>query len=144
MPRTDPLIAAELEHFRARVLLPDDASWHVRWLLLAIRDELFSPGLTVRSLMARCHTRDHNVSSRFKIEIGVGIKQYIESLRMEAARQLLSHGRFSAFEVAHAVGYSHLQTFYGAFRRHFECTPGVCRAVPAAGGAQPEGMARDG
>lgn len=138
MPRTDPLIAAELEHFKARVLPPDGASWHVQWLLVAIRDELFSPSLNVRSPTARCHTRDHNVSSRFKVEMGVGIKHYIESLRMEAARQLLAHGRFSAVEVAHAVGYSHLQTFYGAFRRHFECTPGDCRPIAHSHRAEPE------
>ena len=129
MKHVDPLISAELQRFRERLATPEEVSWHIRWILQAIREELFSPSLNVQSLLRRCHTRDHNVSCQFKLETGMSIKHYIESLRLEAARELLVHDRFSAAVVAHAVGYSHLQTFYGAFRRRFECTPGDCRVV---------------
>lgn len=130
-----PEIESELQRFRlANAPATQDISWHVRDLLHGIHDALFDPRLTVRAVKTRCRIRDNNIAYHFKYETGVTIKEYIEQLRLAAAGELLSRGRFSAGEVARAVGYSHLQTFYRAFRRHFGCTPGDFRGRAAATG----------
>lgn len=121
-------LEAELRRFQECHTPPlDGKSWHVRRLLLCIHERLFDHRLNVNNLRRHCCVRDHNISCRFKHEMGVSIKRYIEDLRLDAADFLLQHGAFSAAEVAHAVGYSHLQTFYRAFTRRFGCTPGLVR-----------------
>lgn len=123
-----PEIESELLRFRmAHAPSTHGTSCHVRDLLRAIHDALFDPRLTVRALKVRCRIRDNNVAYRFKYEMGVSIKEYIEDLRIAAAGHLLRSGEHNAWEVATAVGYSHLQTFYRAFRRRFGCTPGDYR-----------------
>jgi AraC-like DNA-binding protein len=121
-------IEAELQRFlQLRPLPAKRVPWHVRKLLNCIHEHLFDPTLNVRSLKTRCNMRDNNVSCHFKHALGISIKSYIEGLRLEAARVLLNRGSYSAAEVAQSVGYTHLQTFYRAFARHYGRTPGDVR-----------------
>jgi AraC-like DNA-binding protein len=127
MPK-QPEIAAALLRFRlANAPATLGNSWHVRALMTEIDQSLFDQRLTVHTLKTRCQIRDNNIAYRFKDETGLSIKEYIERLRIAAAGELLRSGSFNAWEVANAVGYSHLQTFYRAFRRRFGCTPGDFR-----------------
>src|SRR5262245_56081347 len=79
-----------------------------------LHDRLFDPELSVRSLRHWCRLRDHNVSSRFRIFTGWTLKDYIETQRLEAAKQLLRATQLPVVDIAFAVGYRHVQTFYGA------------------------------
>lgn len=121
-------IEAELERFCAEHQ-PDckDLPREVREVLSYIHYNLFDSNLNVQVLKSRCRIRDNNISCRFRYVMGVTIKEYIESLRMEAARWLLESQGVGVFDVAQWVGYYHLQTFYRAFQRKFECTPAACR-----------------
>lgn len=105
------------------------ASRDVQDLLRRIHTELFDPGLSVKTLRARCRVGDHNISCRFRQELGVTIRDYIESLRLEAARTLVEESDCAVADAGRAVGYAHLQTFYGAFVRRFGCTPGALRRL---------------
>jgi AraC-like DNA-binding protein len=67
------------------------------------------------------------VSSRFRFFLGATIRDYLESRRMKAATALLTQSQATILEVAFAVGYNSLQTFYGAFRRKYSCTPDAYR-----------------
>jgi AraC-like DNA-binding protein len=119
------LTEAELRRFReALTCPPPNLSWQVRKLIERMHADLFDHTLNVRSLRARCRLSDNNVTSRFKNEVGVPMKVYLETLRLEAARQLLGSGRTTS-EAALAVGYGSLQTFYRAFERRYRCTPGA-------------------
>lgn len=130
-------IEVELERFCAE-RRPDgtDLPREVREVLSYIHCNLFDSDLNVQTLKARCRIRDNNISCRFRYEMGMTIKEYIETLRMEAARWLLESRGIGVFDVAQSVGYYHLQTFYRAFQRTFECTPAACRekaSEPAPG-----------
>jgi two-component system, response regulator YesN len=105
----------------------EDLPREIREVLGQIHQNLFDLHLNVRYLKSRCRIRDNNVSSRFRYLIGVTIKQYVESLRMEAAGLLLSEADLGIFDVAASVGYYNLQTFYRVFERHFHCTPASYR-----------------
>ncbi len=100
-----------------------DLSEELRTVLGCIHEHVFDADLNVKTLKARCRIRDNNVSSRFRYTLGIGIKEYIESLRMEAALMLLRQEGLPVFHVAKAVGYDYEETFYRAFRRRFGCTP---------------------
>jgi AraC-like DNA-binding protein len=114
---------------RARGADPQRCSVYVSRLLRTIHEELFDPLLSVQSLKSHCGTQDHNVSSRFRREVGTSIKTYIETLRMEAAAVWLIETDASIFDISHQLGYEHPQTFYRVFRRHFNRAPGDYRSL---------------
>jgi AraC-like DNA-binding protein len=96
-------------------------------VLICIHESLFDPELNVKTIRARCRIRDNNLSSRFRYTLGQGIKEYIQRHRMAAAGCLLRKQGLAVFDVAMAVGYNHVETFYQVFRRHYGCTPGSYR-----------------
>ena len=58
----------------------------------------------------------------FKKRYGMGIKEYITSLRMEKARSFLLDGH-SVNETASMVGYSDAFNFSKAYKKHFSTSP---------------------
>lgn len=117
-------IEAELERFRQDLLLldarlPQNLSGAMRYL----QDHLFDSNLNVSTLKLRCDLRNNNVSTIFRSIVGVGIRDYIEMLRLDAADHLLRIGGFEIYLIAMSVGYDHQETFFRAFQRRFGCTP---------------------
>jgi AraC-like DNA-binding protein len=124
-------IERELE--RVLVDLPQasgTSSRHVRDLVRYVHAHLFDSGLNVAVARHECGLRDNNVSSLFRHEVGCSIKDYIDRLRMDAARRLLQHQRFSVFEIGQSLGYTHPQTFYRVYRRYFASAPASDRRPP--------------
>lgn len=121
-------VEEELEEFR-QANRPDERELpsELREMLHCIHEHLFDPKLSVKTLKSRCGIRDNNVSLRFRWQMGQTIRGYIESLRLRAARRLLKTSECGVFDVALLVGYNHPQTFYRAFERSFNCTPGAYR-----------------
>lgn len=87
----------------------------------------FDPDLNAEVVKRRCGLRDHNASSRFRYYVGASIREYLEGLRIEAAARLLRGTSTTVLAVALSVGYTNIQTFYGAFRRRYACTPAAYR-----------------
>lgn len=96
-------------------------------LIACIEANPFDPELNAEVVKRRCGLRDHNASSRFRFYVGASIRDYLESRRLEAASRLLRESRATVLEVALSVGYNNVQTFYGAFRRRYACTPAAYR-----------------
>ena len=63
----------------------------------------------------------------FRELFGATAFQYLQTLRMEQAEQLLRSREMRVSEVAHAVGYLHLGHFTQAFKRRFGITPKQCQ-----------------
>jgi AraC-like DNA-binding protein len=117
----------------ARAPDPAPFSRPVRDLLTAIHASACDPTLSVQALKFRCRLRDNNISSRFRHEVGVPLKQYIDDLRLDIACELLRTGWASVTDAADAVGYVYVQTFYRAFKRRFGRLPGsLCLGRMAA------------
>lgn len=127
-------IEAELDRFREDIC-PSSASLprEMREVLAHVHCHLFDPDLNVQTIKDRCRIRDNNVSCRFRRVMGITIKEYIESLRLEAAIRLLEK-RVPVFDVAISVGYDYPQTFYRAFQRRFDCTPASLHSDAPVGG----------
>ena len=88
-----------------------------------IHSHIFESSLNVNAVKQGCRIKNNNISTRFRIVLGVGIREYIETLRLYAASRLLQGQRFEVYLIAMAVGYEHQETFCRAFRRHFGCPP---------------------
>lgn len=112
-----------LDHRPCREDLPRE----IREVISQIHEHLFDLQLNVRYLKSCCRIRDNNVSSRFRYLMGMTIKEYVETLRIEAASRLLCEEQMGVFDVSVAVGYYNLQTFYRVFERHHGCTPAEYR-----------------
>lgn len=122
-------VARDLESFQAEatpdlVRLPRD----IRQALDCIHQHLFDPALNVGAVRSRCGLRNNNISANFRRVVGLGIREYIESLRLEAAAFLLVRRQVEIFLIAIAVGYENHETFCRAFQRFFRCTPSEYRS----------------
>jgi len=129
-------IEIELDRVREEICPePVNLSREIREIVEHIHRNLFDSDLNVQTIKERCRIRDNNISCRFRRVIGITIKEYIESLRLEAAIRLLEK-RIAVFDVAMSVGYDYPQTFYRAFQRRFDCTPASLHRDTPAGEPQ--------
>lgn len=107
---------------------PDGAfSPDVCRILRLLHKRAFDSRINVKVLRHEAGARDHNVSSRFKAELGVSITDYLGGLRVGASITLLQDTSVPIAEIAHTVGYEYLQTFYRELRRLVGTTPGTIR-----------------
>ncbi|CAM2862787.1 response regulator [Paenibacillus sediminis] len=62
-------------------------------------------------------------SQLFKAKMGQGYKEYVTSLRLEQARQLLLNPKLRLAEIADRIGYQDVRHFTQVFRKKFMLTP---------------------
>ncbi|MFE0459693.1 GlxA family transcriptional regulator [Kitasatospora sp. NPDC058965] len=103
--------------------------------------------LTVAELAAHAHVGERQLTRIFKTELGTTPSAYVESVRVERARQQLESGDGTLERVAGACGFGSVDTLVRAFRRRLGTTPteyrarfrttGPVGAAPARSGVQP-------
>jgi transcriptional regulator GlxA family with amidase domain len=98
----------------------------VRELQAWIADHL-DADLTVAALAERAHMSVRHFSRAFHAEVGVTPGDYVEDVRLDAARQLLQRSRASTAEIARRCGFRTLETFHRVFKRRMGVTPGDYR-----------------
>ena len=69
------------------------------------------------------------VNHRFKTEMGVSLGVFITEQRLEMAAALLRSTEKQIKEITRAVGYEHEPSFVRAFKKRFNCSPGVYRIM---------------
>lgn len=62
-------------------------------------------------------------SQLFKQKIGQGYKDYVITLRMEEAKQLLLHPKMKLADIAERIGYQDVRHFTQVFRKKVDVTP---------------------
>jgi AraC-like DNA-binding protein len=122
------LLKEKLDHFKA-TLEVENALWSrsIRMLLEYIHAHLFEPTLKVSAARRQCRAKNNNISTYFRQSLGMGMREYIELRRMQAATQLLAHEELEIFLIGLGVGYAHEESFARAFRRRFGCSPSEYR-----------------
>ncbi len=73
------------------------------------------------------------MSRIFKKEIGIGISEYLTSLRLEEAKRLLSLTGISVKDIAIQLGYSNPMYFIHCFKKRFGTPPGKKRIEDLSG-----------
>lgn len=132
-------IDRELDRFLDEVH-PDLSSLprEIAEILRFVHSHLFDSALNVAAARRSCGLRNNNVSTAFRIVVGMGLREYIEMLRLRAAERLLWAGDLEVYLVAMAVGYDHQETFCRAFQRQFDHTPSEHRLAARAGQSMPD------
>ncbi|MFD6137327.1 GlxA family transcriptional regulator [Isoptericola sp. NPDC060257] len=87
-----------------------------------------SSPLTVAGLAERAHVSERQLTRLFKNELGTTPAAYVESVRVEAARQRLETTDDTLERVATACGFGTTDTLTRAFRRRLDTTPAQYRA----------------
>ena len=108
---------------------------NVQRMLRYAHDHLFEETLTVERVMADCGLRNHNVTSRFRVAVGIGMHEYIVNQRLKAAASVLSKNEVNIYLVASAIGYTE-EAFSRLFRQTYDCTPSEYRDGESKGKGQ--------
>ena len=78
------------------------------------------------------HYNQQYISRRFRYEIGLTVREYIQKLRIERSCELLAGSDLSIQEVALESGYEDMQFFHQIFRRMLKMTPREYRKMAGA------------
>ncbi len=89
--------------------------------------ENLQESLGIRELAARAQMSERNFFRRFKEQMGQPPGKYVESLRLDYARQLLIEKPWHISRVSEACGYQHEDVFRRAFERRFNLSPKAYR-----------------
>ena len=84
--------------------------------------------LSIEALAARAAMSPRNFARRFRAAMGVTPGQYVQRLRLDEARRLLTGGDAPASEVAARCGFGSAETMRVAFQRHLKVAPRDFRA----------------
>jgi len=110
---------------RARCLYADDVErlYHARDILM--QDIQNPPSLM--DLSRQVGINDYKLKSGFRQIFGTTVFGYLQTYRMERAKQLLAERQLSIAAVAHTVGYASQSRFCHAFKQRYGITPIACR-----------------
>lgn len=100
----------------------ETASNPVAQVIAYVRGHLSEP-LSVADLAERACLSPSAFAHLFRDVSGMSPYQFIKSVRLERARDLLVCESLNVSEVARSVGYSSLSHFINEFKRHFGVTP---------------------
>ncbi|MEM8930900.1 MAG: AraC family transcriptional regulator [Acidobacteriota bacterium] len=97
-------------------------------MLDAMAELLFDPSLSVQRLKRAAGARDNSISIRFHELVGAPPARYLDRCRMHVAERLLLETALPVWQVAGVLGYSSIQVFSRAFKRHADVRPSHFRA----------------
>lgn len=86
-------------------------------------DKNFQKDLTLIDLALYCHMNPSYISQLFKQKTGVNITRYIENVRIEKSKVLLSMMELSVIDVALHVGYNDANYFSKVFKKNTGLSP---------------------
>ena len=114
------LVAAQLTQKQTQSLLSGNA--HFKKLLDYV-DTHYDEPLQLRSLAERFFMNMSYCSELFKKMTGKNFSEYLTSIRMEAAMQMLQTGEYSIGTVAAKSGYSDYYYFCKVFKKYYGISP---------------------
>lgn len=100
-----------------------------------IMEHYEDPGLSVKTVCSRVYMSSSYFSTMFKDYTGKTFVEYLTSVRMDKAKELLKHTLLKNYEVAARTGYQDPQYFSVLFKKYAGCTPTEYRQMLQADGA---------
>ena len=104
-----------------------EASEHAVRETIDIIDRRYAERLSLPGLACEVGVSRYWLSHRFSRNVGMSLRQYLLTVRLERAKQLLAEGRMSITVVAQDVGFGDLPRFDKLFRRYTGLTPSAFR-----------------
>lgn len=125
-PECDSLFLSLLYELVSAPQPAESGSFDTQRILDYIHDHLNLP-LEIDDLCREFHYSRDFLSKSFRAQYDISIGRYINQVKINAAKQLLTTSRMSAEQVGNAVGFDDVQLFYKFFRYHTGVTPSVYR-----------------
>ena len=94
-----------------------------------LTEQYSDPNLCANMAAERFSISEKYVYKLVKEETGVSIGKYVESVRMQKAKELLKNTDLSVAEISQMVGFYSITTFYKAFNRVFGIAPIAWREI---------------
>ena len=114
-----------------QIINPNGSSSQVSSLVRAAfqitRQRYADPSFTLVSLSDEIGISPNYLSSVFKMETGIRFKKYLNSYRIEQAKELLMDSRYKIYEVANLVGIEDSRYFSQIFRTYTGLKPSEYR-----------------
>ena len=82
---------------------------------------------SILDLCKRVAMNKNKLQKAFQLTEGKSIGEYVRTLRMEQALELLEQSNMTVQEIAAAIGYHGVSNFYHAFQQKFGSTPQAVR-----------------
>ena len=92
-----------------------------------INQNYYKPDLGLADVAKYIHTNTAYLSRVFKQEMGIGISEYLNRLRMEKAARLLQETNIKIVSVAKKVGIEDTHYFSSLFKRYMGTSPSLYR-----------------
>ena len=96
-------------------------------ILEFVKYNFSNPNISVAFISEQFNVSPNYVSMVFKKETGIPLSEYINSVRIEHAKDLLKNTHMKASEVAEKVGFSSVRTFSRVFNSLEGISPGEYR-----------------
>lgn len=90
-------------------------------------DEQYQDLLPLSELAKAHGISERSMIRRFKKATGDTPASYVQSVRLEHAKQLLENSQLKIADITHAVGYEDISSFTRLFKKHTGLTPGHYR-----------------
>ena len=88
----------------------------VRSVLKYLHNHLFENTLTIKEVKLACRIRNDNITAKFRLLVGKGLREYIINQRLKAAETALKEAEVSIYLLANAIGYTE-EAFSKLFKR---------------------------
>ena len=103
-------------------------SWQLSRIYQRIESSLELGCPSLEELAALCGLSQFHMMRQFKVSTGITVHKYVENVRLESAKRMLSNEDRSVKEIAFLLGFSSQRYFSAAFRRLAAITPAEFRA----------------
>lgn len=88
----------------------------------------YASSISIESLANRMNMSPRNLSRRFSKATGESPSQYLQRLRIQAAKELLLDSTTTVAEISYQVGYEDVSHFSRLFQKHEGCPPQIFRS----------------
>ena len=92
-----------------------------------VKENYMDCNLSLSSIAEALDRNPRHVSKAFKEATDMGIMDYINSIRIEKAKELMANKSYSTQEISEKVGYANVRTFRRAFEKETGETPASWR-----------------
>lgn len=79
--------------------------------------------LSIEAICSRFHISRSKIQSLFNIKLGIGPKQYISSLKLDRAKEMIDEHKYTISEISERLGFTSIHYFSRKFKNHFGLTP---------------------
>lgn len=86
-------------------------------------DTHYSDPISIAELSKICCFSEYHFMRFFKLHVGMTCTEYMNTLRLEKAWQMLKNGNDSVLDTALSCGFRNLSYFYRLFRKKYHMTP---------------------